>query len=97
MNKEILVSVSDQVRAIEVITEILKSMNVVRVNLQGNTAGQKNFILIIPIAGTIRYELSVQTNNQRLLNEVSLFRQMKNMYITNISELVKKLQVWVRI
>lgn len=97
MNKEFLVSVSSQNETTQVITETLRSMNTVRVNLQGNTAGQKNFILIIPIAGTVRYELSVQTNNQRLLNEVSLFRQMKNMYITNISELVKKLQVWVRI
>lgn len=97
MSKEILVSVEEQSRAVQTITEILKQMNIVRVDLQGTTAGKKNFILIIPIAGTVRYELSVQSNNQRLLTEVSMFRQMKNMYITNISELVKKLLVWVRI
>lgn len=97
MNKEILVSVVEVSRTTEVITGALKQMNTVRVDLQGFTAGQKNFLLIIPIVGTIRYEISVQSNNQRLLNEVSLFRQMKNMYIMSISELVKKLQIWVKI
>lgn len=97
MRQEILVSVTTQQRTTEIITETLKHMNTVKIELQGSTAGQKNFILIIPIMGTLRYELSVQTSNQRLLNEVSLFRQMKNMYITNISELVKKLLVWVKI
>lgn len=96
MDKEVLVSVIDY-RATQTIIEILKQMSTVRVILNGSTAGQKNFILIIPIVGTLRYELSVQSNNQRLLNEVSLFRQMKNMYISNISELVKKLLVWTRI
>ena len=97
MKQELLVSVTDQQRTTKTITDILKQMNIVRINLQRATAGQKDFILIIPIMGTTRYELSVQTNNQRLITEVSLFRQMKNMYITNISELVKKLLVWVRI
>lgn len=97
MNREVLVSVTSQDRTTQEITNALRQMNTVRVELQDYTAGQRNYILIIPIVGTVRYELSVQSNNQRLLNEVSLFRQLKNMYITNISELVKKLTVWVRI
>ena len=97
MQKEVLVSVTDQFTTTKLITDILKQMNTVRIELNSKTAGKQDFILIIPIMGTIRYELSVQTSNQRIINEIAIFRQMKNMYITNISELVKKLQVWVRI
>lgn len=97
MDRSILIPVEDIYKTTSRITYALKHLNTVEISLQGSTAGQKNYLLIIPILGTLKYELLVQSSNQRLLSEVALFRQMNGMFVSNISELVKKLQVWTKI
>ena len=47
MKQELLVSVTDQQRTTKTITDILKQMNIVRINLQRATAGQKKKILFL--------------------------------------------------
>lgn len=98
MNQEIIVTQVDSnlTTLSNMITKELKSMNSIKFPMGGSLAGNQNFLLVIPIAGTVRYEISLQTTNLHLQNEVAQFRNMKNMYVSNTYELARRLQRWSR-